>query len=161
MNKCTNTEVKHVGTNEQLRTDMEAAYTIFSKDKAVDRNFLTKQFGKSKYILGINPHTGLNVIVNSHNLSYIWKEHGNQMTKDDFMSLTNILDYTFLYKNSGRTKLENDGFRYYKKASDNEHWLEAATKYDGEETLIHFLRMRKASFIAKTRKIADLFIDEK
>ncbi len=85
----------------------------------------------------------------------------NQMPKEDFLSLTKILNYTFLYKNSGKTNLENEGFRYYKKASDGKHWLEAATKYDEEETLIHFLRMRKSSFISKTKKIADLFIDER
>lgn len=60
-----------------------------------------------------------------------------------------------------KTDMENEGFRYYKKASDGKHWLEAATKYDEEETLFHFLRMRKSSFISKTKKIADLFIDER
>ena len=158
MNK---TYYEQIGTSEQLKTDMENVYNIYFKDKTVDRNHLTEQFSKSKYILGINPYTSLNVIVNSYNLSYILKEHGNQMPKEDFLSLTKILNYTFLYKNSGKTNLENEGFRYYKKASDGKHWLEAATKYDEEETLIHFLRMRKSSFISKAKKIADLFIDER
>ena len=49
MNK---TYYEQIGTSEQLKTDMENVYNIYFKDKTVDRNHLTEQFSKSKYILG-------------------------------------------------------------------------------------------------------------
>lgn len=155
---------KNTGVDNELlllKRDIVNAYYVYVNN-CVDRNYLTSLFSKNKYLLGINTYNNKEVYVYSKDLSYIIYKHGRHIPKDDLFNMERVLDYDLLFKNTGKTSNEQNGFRFYKRSFDGIGWLEGATKQDdnGEE-IFHFQYMGEDAFTRKHKRIRNELIDKK
>lgn len=146
------TTYKNSGNLNNFQKEIGDVYDKAMDNQEIDRDSITKMFSQEKYEIGsINDKK---VYVYNKDLSYFIKKHGNEMYKAEIVDISNIMDYTSMYKDINRETKEMTNIILFKKGVKDKGYLEACLKeVDEEYELFHYQYRSLKSYLKKIKKL--------
>ena len=163
--KITTTEAPEIAAPEENTVSIESPQVINAINDAckkvlepndnTPRAELTKLF-PARTLIGNNPYTGNDVIVQDKDFSYFISKHvrDGSLKSQSLLSISELLNYDILAEDRDASG-ELLGYKFLKKTDDNLGYLEGVTKkVNGEEELFHFMFKNTKKTMKMVEKLA-------